>query len=393
MDLTTALTVAALLLLVLTLPGTLYLALLTLAGMLPPRRPHGDPLAGSIAIVVPAHDEAAVIAHTLDNLLPLAAADGQAVVVVIADNCSDDTAIIARCAGARVLERHNQQNRGKGYALDHAFSQLLAEDFAAFVVIDADSSADAGFLPAVRATLASAAAAQSRYTVRNGSDSPRTRLAEIALAAFNVLRPRGRDRLGLSAGILGNGFALRRDTLQQVPYTASSVVEDLEYHLRLIEAGLPVAFIDAAGVQGDMPSGAEGARSQRARWEGGRLRMLREHGAALLGKAMRGQARFIEPLADLLLLPLAYHVLLLGGALLLAAAGGNHSVLLAIFACLLLVLGHVIVALRIARLPWSQLLILLRIPAYLWWKLRLLAGTLAASGRHSAWVRTDRSGK
>ncbi|MDP1525815.1 MAG: glycosyltransferase family 2 protein [Rhodocyclaceae bacterium] len=388
----TILGIVAAVLLAPTFPGTLYLALLTAANLLPSRRTDGALLQGRIAIVVPAHDEAAVIAHTLSNLLPLAKQDGNTSVVVIADNCSDATATLARDAGARVIARHDPARRGKGYALDHAFRLLLPEGFAAFAVIDADSSVDAHFLPALRATLRGAAAAQARYTVRNGSESPRTQLAELALAGFNVLRPRGRDRLGLSAGILGNGFALRRETLEQVPYTAASVVEDLEYHLQLINAGLRVAFIDRASVRGDMPTGAEGARTQRARWEGGRLRMLREHGAALLGKVLRGQPRFIEPLADLMLLPLAYHVLILGAVLMLAAASGATPVLLAALGSLLVVVAHVIAALRVARLPWSRLLLLTRIPGYLLWKLRMLAGTLAGSKNHSTWVRTNRSG-
>jgi cellulose synthase/poly-beta-1,6-N-acetylglucosamine synthase-like glycosyltransferase len=385
--------IAAAVLLAPTLPGTFYLALLSLAGWLPARRDAGTHLQGRIAIVVPAHDEAEVIEHTLANLLQIARQDGNTEVVVIADNCSDDTATLARGAGARVIERHDTTRRGKGYALDHAFQRLLQEDFAAFAVIDADSSADENFLPALRTTLATSAAAQSRYTVRNGNESPRTRLAEIALAGFNVLRPRGRDRLGLSAGILGNGFALRRETLERVPYTAASVVEDLEYHLRLIDAGLRVAFIDATSVRGDMPSGSEGARTQRTRWEGGRLRMLREQGPALLGKVLRGQLRSLEPLADLLLLPLAYHVLLIGVALMIAAVVGAQPVLLAALASLIVVALHVVAALRVAHLPWSHLLQLMRIPGYLLWKLRVLAGTIAGSTRHSAWIRTNRSGE
>ena len=390
--LATTLAISAAVLLAPTIPGTLYLALLTAAGLMPPRRRHSHSLQGRIAIVVPAHDEAAVITHTLSNLLPLAKQDGNTSVVVIADNCSDATAELARNAGARVIERQDPARRGKGYALDHAFSRLLQEDFTAFVVIDADSSINEQFLPALRETLSDAAAAQARYTVRNGNESPRTQLAELALAGFNVLRPRGRDRLGLSAGILGNGFALRRETLEQVPYTAASVVEDLEYHLRLIDAGLRVAFVDRASVRGDMPTGVEGARTQRARWEGGRLRMFREHGAALLGKALRGQLRFIEPLADLMLLPLAYHVLILGAVLMLSAAGASTPLLLAALGSLLVVLAHIIAALRVALLPWSHLLLSTRIPGYLFWKLRVLAGTLAGSKDHSAWIRTNRSG-
>ncbi len=372
--------------------GSLYLALITLAGSLPGRRCAAQPLGGRLAVVVPAHDEAAGIGRCLDNLARLACLDGATEVVVVADNCSDDTAAIARAAGARVLERMDPARRGKGHALDHAFKALAAEDHVAYLVIDADSQASAPTLGEIRRHFgAGALALQTRYTVANGSATPRTKLAEIALAAFNVLRPRARDRLGLSVGILGNGFALRREVLQRVPYTAASVVEDLEYHLRLVAAGIRVEFVDGAEIRGEMPTGDQGSRAQRARWEGGRLRMLLEHGPALAGAVLRGQWRRLEPLADLLLPPLAYHVMLLLAALvLLASLTGSGSMLAG--AGLLIVVLHVLAAMRVAGLPWSRLWSLYRVPLYLAWKLRILAATFAGAARGSAWIRTDRNG-
>lgn len=421
------------LLLGLTLPGSLYLALLTVAGWLP-ARPRGDVLTadastgdistadastadastadistagvsfgavlaavtfhGRLAIVVPAHDEEAGLPATLLDLLAAAGKDGNCDVVVVADNCLDATADVARQAGARVLERQDVQRRGKGYALDFAFSRLLPEGFVGFVVVDADSRVDVDFVSHLRQAFAGGAQVlQCRYTVLNASDSPQTRLAEIALAAFNVLRPRGRHRLGLSAGILGNGFALRRQVLQQVPYTATSVVEDLEYHLRLIEAGLRVEFVDNASVRGEMPTGQQGRDHQRARWEGGRLRMLLEHGPALAGKVLRGRWHLLEPLADLLLLPLAYHVMLLLAALaLLLVAGSLFGGVLALLSLGVVAL-HIVAALRVSGLPLTHLLLLARIPGYLLWKLRMILPSLASARQNSAWVRTDRDGR
>lgn len=375
-----------------TLAGTLYLAVLTLAGSLPVRRRTAAALPGRLAIVVPAHNEAAGIQRSVENLLAIARADGDADVVVVADNCSDATAAIARAAGIRVLERCDPARRGKGYALDHAFTALAPENHAGYIVIDADSIASPGLLAGIRRHFgAGALALQARYTALNDDAAPRTRLAAIALAAFNVLRPRGRDRLGLSAGILGNGFALRREVLQRVPYTASSVVEDLEYHLGLVAAGIRVAFADDCEVRGEMPTGEQGSRAQRARWEGGRLRMLAEHGPALAGAVLRGRWRFLEPLADLLLPPLAYHVMLLLAALALLAPLASPLAVVA-GASLGIVAVHTLLAMRAAGLPWSRLWSLARVPLYLLWKLRMLATTFAGAARGSAWIRTDRSG-
>lgn len=378
--------------LALALPGSLYLGVLTIAGALPGRAPSSRRHAGPVAIVVPAHDEESGIALTVDNLLAESAADGAAEVIVVADNCSDATARLAEAAGARVIRRENPQRRGKGYALHHAFTTLWPEGHTAYVVVDADSRVDAGFLDAMRLRLgAGDKAVQARYMVLNGGDSPRTRLAEIALAAWNVLRPRGRDRLGLSVGILGNGFALHREALEAVPYTAASVVEDLEYHLALVEAKIKVGFADRAMVRGEMPSADAAATSQRARWEGGRLQILRRHGIRLARRILGGQLRFVDPLADLLLPPLAYHVAILSLAALGAFAAGDFTALTVGGVMLTVVAVHVVVAVPVAGLPWRRLAALVRAPWYLAWKLMRLGAVLRGARRESAWVRTARN--
>ena len=113
--------------------------------------------------------------------------------------------------------------------------------------------------------------------VLNPDDSIRTRLMNIALMAFHVLRPRGRERWNLSVGLFGNGFGLTRNSLQKVPFTNTSIVEDLEYHLRFVRSGRKVRFVDGTAVWGQMPDRGRGVKAQRTRWEGGRFRMMMEH--------------------------------------------------------------------------------------------------------------------
>jgi cellulose synthase/poly-beta-1,6-N-acetylglucosamine synthase-like glycosyltransferase len=386
-ELHSVLVIVGIVLAVLTLPGTLWLAVLTLAGLLPPARRRDVPAGGRIAIVVPAHNEESRLPRTLASLLAECRRDGDAGVIVVADNCTDGTAGVARHHGARVLVRDDPAKRGKGYALDHAFGQLLREEFRYFVVVDADSELDAGFLDAIRRHFAAGAdVVQARYTVLNAGDSLRTRFMELALAAFNVLRPRGRAALGFSAGLLGNGFALRREVLQALPYAAGSIVEDLEYHLVLVFHGAVVAFADDARVRGEMPASGAGVRQQRLRWEGGRLRMLLEHAPGLAADLLRGRGRAAEPLLDLLLPPLAYHAALLGALLLLPL---DWARLIGLGG--LAVLGlHVLAATIVCRLPASRLLLLACAPFYVAWKILLLPATVAAAARDHPWVRTAR---
>ncbi len=374
------------------LPGTIELLFVTLGGVLPARRRGGKGgVSGAdalrLAAVVPAHDEEEGIGRTVSGLLEGAPPRDRFEVVVVADNCTDSTADRAREAGARVLVRTDAVRRGKGYALDFAFRTLLPEGWGAFLVVDADTRAGGTLLAEARAAFAGGAdAVQARYGVLNPGASLRTRLMNVALLAFNVLRPRGRSRWGLSSGILGNGFGLARATLEAVPYEASSIVEDLEYHLRLVESGRRVSFLDAAWVYGEMPSGKKAATSQRARWEGGRFLMMKEHVPVLLGKVLAGRLRLVEPLLELLLLPLAFHVLLLLGAAALPF-GPSRALGLAGLAVVLL---HVLSAIAVGGGGWRDVGALAGAPFYVLWKLTAARAIAKASRRDAAWVRTSR---
>jgi hypothetical protein len=377
-------------LLAVTLPGTVELALLTLGALLPRRRP-APPAGGAslrLAVVVPAHDEQETIAACVASLRACRGAQVDTQIVVVADNCTDATAARAQQAGARVLVRHDPERRGKGYALDFAFSQLLTEPVDAVLVVDADTSASPELLHEVRGWLAGGAdAVQVRYGVRNPDASHRTRLLHVALLAFNYLRPRGRHRLGLSAGLLGNGFALRREVVERVPYAARSVVEDLEYHLELIKAGYRVRFAEGAEVRADMPAQGAGVGTQRARWEGGRLRQAIDWAPRLAAAVLRGRLRLLEPLLDLALLPLAFHVVLLVVALTLPVPWVRTAA-----AAALAVVGlHVMAAVGLGGGGGRDLLALATAPLYVLWKLVQLPRVARAARRNAEWVRTQRA--
>lgn len=378
-------------LLLATLPGSIELLLLTAAGALPARRRPAPTGSASgerrLAVVVPAHDEEGTVARCVRSIREARSPPCALDVVVVADNCRDRTADRAREAGARVLERRDTARRGKGFALDFAFRQLLAEGVDYLAIVDADTTVDAEFLVDLERRLAAGAdAVQVRYLIRNPEASVRTRLMHVALMAFNVLRPRGRDRIGLSCGLFGNGFALSRATLEAVPYSAFSVVEDLEYHLRLVRADRRVEFSDASSVLADMPTGGRGARTQRARWEGGRLRVLLDEGPRIVREVLSGRLRLLEPLLDLLLLPLAFHVTLLTACALVPVAAARACGLAGLAAVGL----HVLVALRVGGAGVRELGALASAPLYIAWKLLMSRAIRRASRRDAAWVRTAR---
>ncbi|MGE3635223.1 MAG: glycosyltransferase family 2 protein [Sandaracinaceae bacterium] len=372
-----------------TLPGTLELTALTVGSLLPPRRiPRSDRRIGALGVVVPAHDEEAGIARCVESLLACRFPPGGARILVVADNCSDRTAHRAADAGAEVLVRNDVERRGKGYALELAFDHLLSDpDVEAVLVVDADTRVDPSFLVEMaNAFAAGADGAQCKYLVSNPRATPGASLMNVALMAFNVARPRARERFGLSVGILGNGFGLHRRVLERLPYTARSVVEDLEYHLMMVREGFAVRFVDTTAVWADVPTSSEGQRTQRERWEGGRLRMIREHAPPLLAELVAGRMELAEPLGELLLLPLATHVGLLGVTALIPFAPTQLYAL----ASLGVVGAHVLAAMRAAGAGPEDYRALARAPGYVLQKVGRLPGIVTASRREHSWVRTAR---
>ena len=374
-----------------TMPGTLELLMATIS---PDRK--ADPVGGAqtenfrLAVVVPAHNEAALIGRCVRSVAAAIAAARRASecrIVVVADNCTDSTAARATKAGARVLVRHNKSLRGKGYALRYAFDQLQAEGFDGFLVVDADSVVSLNLIGEVARHLETGSPAiQCRYRVLNCDATLRTRLMDVAFLAFNVLRPKGRSGWGLSCGILGNGFGLRSQTLENIPYDASSIVEDLEYHLRLVAAGERVDFIDDAIVFGEIPADSGAAKVQRSRWEGGRLRMVREWVPGMVAWVIRGDWRMTEPLLDLLTFPLAYHLVLL----MVAVFALPDSLRPWAATSLLIVAIYVLRACLLGGHPLKTAAALTAAPLYVLWKLTTLGAVFSASRRGANWIRSGR---
>lgn len=372
-----------------------YLLTLTVFSARSPSPAAGPPHL-KFTLVVPAHDEETGIAATVSSLRSLDYPPELRRVLVVADNCRDATAQRAREAGADVLVRHDPERRGKGYALALAFDRVLSDAFAdAVVVVDADTLVSSNLLRAFAARLDDGAPAiQAHYGVRNPEASWRTGMTALAFALFHGVRSQGRERLGCSAGLRGNGMCFARRVLEQVPHQAFSVVEDLEYGIRLGLAGHRVHYAPEAEVLGEMPGQAGTSRSQRRRWEGGRLLMARRYALALLRRGAAERDRVLLDLAlDLLTPPLAH---LSGGAvtgLAVAAVAswffGRPLAALWLWGAGVAAIGiYVIRGWRLSGLRWRGLSVLLHAPEYLAWKVGLALGRRPES--RDEWVRTPR---
>ncbi len=371
-----------------------YLGILTVSSLRLTRPPPShDKIPLRFVIVVPAHNEEAMIEETVKGLLLQTETGERFEVIVVADNCTDATAELAEKAGAKVLVRENPDLRAKGYALDHAFQHVLADpEVDAVVIVDADSQLKPGSLSTFGNAIRSGAQAiQGRYAVRNPNDGWRTLLMAVAMGAYNDVRSRGRESLGLSCGLLGNGMCFTSRLLNEVPFSAHGLVEDAEYTIRLARAGIRVRHEMGAGVSSEMPNEGEAARSQRIRWESGRIALRKKEAWPLLAEGLRKRNAVLFELGlDLLTPPLAsiVMILFLGFATALWVsfqADFTYHVVVPPVAGIMIVAAYVLRGWQLSGTGIRGLAALAMAPAYVAWKIAFTAGRNADS-----WVRTKR---
>jgi 1,2-diacylglycerol 3-beta-glucosyltransferase len=348
-------------------------------------------------VVVPAHNETLGIERTVRSLLNVDWPKDKYRVLVVADNCTDNTAELARNAGATVIERTNDTQRGKGYALNYAFNASRQDGMSdAVVVVDADAEVSTNLLEAFASRIESGAhAVQAHYGVLNPMASWRTRLITIAKAAFHIVRSRARERLQVSCGIRGNGWCVTHELLKQVPYAAYSLTEDLEYGIELGLARYRVYYADEAHSDADMVTGEQIARKQRRRWEDGRFQLIRSRTWALLKAAVKQPSKICLDLAmDLLVLPLSYVALNVIALIMVSTIATWLFDAWFVwqwlgYGCAAGIVVYVLRGWQLSGIGIQGLFDLARAPGFLLWKVLLMFRRKEAGG----WVRTDREGQ
>lgn len=291
----------------------LFLALETCAAFSPLRRPSHGAAPGPIAVVIPAHNESASIGATLANVqCQLRAGDK---VVVVADNCADDTAARARAAGAETLERRDDARRGKGYALQFALDHLRAAPPAIVVFTDADCLFAEGALQRIaEAAVARSRPAQALYLMKAPEGSgPRLKVAEFAWAFINHVRMAGLQRLFDVTRFTGAGFAAPWSVMESVDLASGEIVEDLALTFQLTRKDAPPFLVSDAVVESEFPTDEEALTRQSARWSIGSLRYAaRAAFSALAEGVTQRKPALIGAAIDLMIPPLTIFVGALG---------------------------------------------------------------------------------
>lgn len=372
----------------------LYFAVEVAAGLLPARRWRSGAADPTLVVIMPAHNEAKVIARAVTAAR--ATLRDRDRLLVIADNCTDDTARLAAEAGAQVLERHDAANRGKGFALAHGIAALADSPPDCVVILDADCAPARGAIARI-AGLAQAEgrAVQACYLFNPAPEAgPVTRISNFAFMIKNLIRQRGLMRLGGSCVLTGSGMAFPWALIAQANLANGEIVEDLVLGLRLLLAGSPPLFDDQARVYSDgAPDDAETIR-QRRRWEHGFVGTALRFVPALLQPSARSGIRARAVMACHLMVPpfmllLALVCGLAGSAALAAWAGWLPAQgALIPLGLLVLLAGLLFTAwLREGR-SYLRLADLARVPGYLLAKVGIWTGFVTA--RESRWTKTQR---
>jgi cellulose synthase/poly-beta-1,6-N-acetylglucosamine synthase-like glycosyltransferase len=259
-----------------------------------------------IDVLVPAHNEAETLPLTLPCVLDQLGPHDR--LWLVADNCTDETAEVARSQGATVLVRNNPNARGKGYALDFGRRAIAEAPGDVVVVLDADCTAAPG---AIRRIAVEAAArdqpVQGNYLMDTpAAPTPRDCVSQAAVVLKNLIRPLGLRRLGLPCLLTGTGMAFPWDTFRRMHLATGHIVEDMQVSIELVLSGAPPRFCPDAQFVARLPGQRTAATSQRTRWEHGHLLVLLTQVPRLLGSALNtGRLDHLLAALDLAIPPLS----------------------------------------------------------------------------------------
>lgn len=343
-------------------------------------------------VVVPAHNEAEGIAASLASI----AADlpENAHILVVADNCTDGTADVARNAGAEVIERHDGERRGKGYALSFARDHLAAAPPGVVAIIDADCRPAPGSIAALRDAVAAwQVPVQGRSVVEaDGAPSPMVQISNFAYLIKTYVRQRGAGAVGRVALLGGTGMALPWMIFEAAPLASGDLVEDLSLGVFAVKRGQPPRFLETARVTSHAAAQSN-TLTQRTRWEHGFIASMGKYALPLLGDGLRG-ARWSQIWLGLHLLVPPLALLAVIGTVILVAVGalGWFAGVMAPALTLLATMAVAAVAILIAWALHGRAVLssgaLLRLPLYVLWKLPIYLRLVRKP--EAAWVRTDR---
>jgi cellulose synthase/poly-beta-1,6-N-acetylglucosamine synthase-like glycosyltransferase len=376
-------------------PAATFVAEVLVGSPPPRRRPPAIGPRPRTVVLVPAHNEQAGIEATLASLT--AELDGNTSLLVVADNCEDDTPTLAERAGARVVRRVDPTRRGKGYAIEFGLNELAKDPPEVVVIVDADCRVEPGSIGTLaHRAFSSGRPVQAEYLILPPRLEPRTAINALAFLLKNRVRPLGLARLGLPCQLTGSGMAFPWEVIRKAPPGGSYLVEDMLMGLELARLGSPPLFCPEARIRSELPTREQAQQGQRRRWEHGHLATLIEQGPKLIAEGLRRRNLDLFALGlDVTVPPLTFFLLglcaLLGiNALLSAGFGLGTGPLMLSFGAIVAVGASVLIAWLTQGRELVPLRYVLVVPGYVFWKLPVYVA-FAARRKQATWEQTERS--
>ena len=230
--------------------------------------------------IIPAHNEEAVVDNLIDSLKKQDYPKELLDIYVIADNCTDNTAKVAREAGAIVYERFDEEHKTKGYALQWFLKQKIEEDapYDAFCVFDADNIVDVNFIKNMNRKLCQGEDVVQGYRdIKNPTDSWISAGYAIFYWMMNRFYHLARYNLGLSPLINGTGFMVKFDVVKPDGWQTETLTEDIEFSLKRIIKGKKLGWATDAIVFDEQPVEFKQSWMQRSRWSVGHIQCLKRY--------------------------------------------------------------------------------------------------------------------
>jgi cellulose synthase/poly-beta-1,6-N-acetylglucosamine synthase-like glycosyltransferase len=353
-------------------------------------------------IAIAAHDEAAVIENTVRRMLALDYPSDYFSVHVVADHCSDATAILAQQAGAVVYERRVEPRNGKGAALTWLFEQLWQSrvDADAIIVFDADTVVDKKFLHVMNMRLQRGSRViQGQHIIANPKQGWFPLLTWAMFLIDNRFQNQGRVNLGWSAKHMGDSICFQIDVLKQIGW-GSGLTEDYQLRQKLLLEGIRIDYEPDAKGYGEAPVTWTWAGRQRSRWLRGTHEAGKEYAAILLRKGIRRRNLAMIEGAMQAYLPSFSSVALIAvaGTVFQVAVDSlvgpvfSYWVVLAWFVCVALLLVYPFFGLVLESAPAEAYLVIMTGPVFILWR-----SWLAFKSRYLikqvSWIRTAHGGE
>lgn len=347
------------------------------------------------AIIIPAHNEELLLERLLLSIYKQDYPRSLYKTIVVADNCSDNTAAIGRKHGAQVLERTDDQHRGKGYAIKYALEQINMKELDAAFIIDADSALGTDLLRQLDRSLRNGAhIIQCFNGLANPDQSWFTRLLDVSRTIGNEILMPAKEKLGLSSNLMGNGMCFTSGVLSKYGWDAFTVGEDWEFYAKLVQAGETVSFANKARVYHQESSSLKQASTQRMRWSSGRFAVIWKYGFRVFFrglkemnvKKMDASLPLLFPNPSLGMNMTAVCFIL---SIVVFAATGNYFYLLWFLSLILLQVTLFLAGIMYTRNKFKNFLSLFAAPLFLIWKMGIDFLSALGFGRKE-WVRTQR---